>query len=391
MWSNIMNEQDERGLNTFTNSVLNILPQSKVVIYGAGYMGLAVLYEMRNFGVEPLCFIDVEKSKHSASLAGVSVISPDELSTLPKDVIAIISPSKMPFAIKKLLENNGVKNIIYYHKVHAVSAWYSNVYKNIDQNYKNNLLVDGKDKISNVRKALCDAKSIDIFDAAIDAWVNNTPEKLEKYNEGNQYFPNDIVMLGENEVFVDCGAYRGDTIQILMDTAKLHNGSISKIYAFEPDEINFLMMNALVASKNYQEITSIYKCCVGDGTNKEIRYKSQPGGGGHISDDGEKIMKLISIDDVVFDSGHTATYIKMDIEGAELNALKGAQKVIERDKPRMAISLYHRINDLWEIPSYLIEEYGDIYNFFIRQHNDFFETVLYAIPKDINSIGRGLL
>jgi hypothetical protein len=70
----------------------------------------------------------------------------------------------------------------------------------------------------------------------------------------------------------------------------------------------------------------------------------------------------------------------MDIEGAEMDALTGAHNIISKHRPKLAVCLYHNISDLWEIPYYLMNTYPD-YNYYIRQHHCFLETVLYAVPK----------
>lgn len=73
------------------------------------------------------------------------------------------------------------------------------------------------------------------------------------------------------------------------------------------------------------------------------------------------------------------TYIKMDIEGAELNALKGGANIIEKYKPKLAISLYHKAEDIYEIPLYLKSLVPE-YKFYIRHYTDLWEeTVLYAV------------
>ena len=83
---------------------------------------------------------------------------------------------------------------------------------------------------------------------------------------------------------------------------------------------------------------------------------------------------MVKIDDIAPD----ATFIKMDIEGAELNALKGAENTIRDNVPKLAIRIYHQLNDLWEIPIYLSEIVPE-YNFFVRHHSKgLAETVLYA-------------
>lgn len=89
------------------------------------------------------------------------------------------------------------------------------------------------------------------------------------------------------------------------------------------------------------------------------------------------VIETTSIDEIL--DGGEATYIKMDIEGAEYEALLGAKKTIKNYKPKLAISIYHKRCDIWEIPILLLS-YNSDYKFYLRTYsfsgND---TVLYAL------------
>jgi hypothetical protein len=88
----------------------------------------------------------------------------------------------------------------------------------------------------------------------------------------------------------------------------------------------------------------------------------------------------ISLDEYLKNEKEPVTFIKMDLEGAELNALKGAEQTIKEQKPKLAISIYHKPEDIWEIPNLLLELVPD-YKFYIRHYTLIgAETVLYALP-----------
>jgi len=75
-------------------------------------------------------------------------------------------------------------------------------------------------------------------------------------------------------------------------------------------------------------------------------------------------------------------YIKMDIEGAELNALQGAHQIIKRSTPHLAICIYHKPKDLWEIGLWIHQNFSGKYSFYIRTYAEqTFETVLYCVPN----------
>ncbi len=192
---------------------------------------------------------------------------------------------------------------------------------------------------------------------------------------GWQYF--DVFAPEKDEVFVNAGAFQGETD---IDFVKWANGSYKKIYSFEP-----MKNDAEICRKQYIEnnISNIELLC--KGTWSETGYMSFTEGAsqGRIDENGDNRIETIKIDDAVANlEGGRVTFIKMDIEGAELKALQGARETIQKDKPRMAICIYHKPEDLYEIPGYLLSLVPE-YRFKVRQYTSMnWETVLYAVVED---------
>ena len=96
-----------------------------------------------------------------------------------------------------------------------------------------------------------------------------------------------------------------------------------------------------------------------------------------MSETGETEVQARRLDDVL--AGRKVTFIKMDIEGSEMAALRGAERIIREQRPRLAISIYHKPEDMWEIPSYILQCHPD-YKLYVRHYSiSDTETVLYAI------------
>jgi len=170
--------------------------------------------------------------------------------------------------------------------------------------------------------------------------------------------------------YIDCGAYNGDTF--IEASKKL---PITKAYLFEPDHSNYL---ELISAAKLSDIDPIcLPLAVSD--NYQILTFSGGGEGGSISVDGTDSIAAVALDQLLPNSN--IDFIKFDVEGAEISALTGARELINRSRPTIVLSLYHRPSDIWEIPS-LISTYCINYKFYLRQHfYNSFDSVLYAIPN----------
>ncbi len=193
---------------------------------------------------------------------------------------------------------------------------------------------------------------------------------------GAQYFDKDIIRAcSENEVFIDGGAFN------LMDTRYFadYYPQFKKVYAFEPDVSNYkeCVKNKKEFLNNSDRIELVNKGLWSRET--KLGFVGGDKTASFISEYGADVVEVTSIDSFLEGKEETVTFIKMDIEGAELEALKGARKTIMRDKPDLAICIYHKDEDIIEIPKYILELNSD-YELYIRHYSwAIWETVLYAV------------
>jgi len=187
------------------------------------------------------------------------------------------------------------------------------------------------------------------------------------------YFEYDFLQPVENEVYVDCGVLDGDTIKEFINFS---NGKYKKIFGFEPDTKSY--RRTLDNLHGYERVQVYNKGVWSEET--ELLFTELGDGGSNINADGTVKIPVTMIDKMVGDD--VVTLIKMDIEGAELEALKGAAKTIKRCKPRCAISIYHKPEDIIELPFYL-QSLVPEYKFYLRQQSVLgnAETVLYALVE----------
>lgn len=187
-----------------------------------------------------------------------------------------------------------------------------------------------------------------------------------------QYFQSDIFEYSMHEIMVDGGAYVGDTVEEFIKCMRKSRGGYTRIYAWEPDEINIKQMqNNLKRYKNVQIIPyGMWE------KKEELSFSKNGNAGSKITVHGEEKICVDSIDHV--HAQEKVTLIKMDIEGSEKQALIGAENIIRRDRPKLAICIYHNPEDLFEIP-FLIKKMVPEYKLYIRHHSDTYaETVVYA-------------
>lgn len=174
--------------------------------------------------------------------------------------------------------------------------------------------------------------------------------------------------------FVDCGAYDGDTLRAL----ERECGSVESIVAFEPASEAFRSLSRCVrerASELAQRVTLV-PC----GLWSETACLAFGGGDRSASalrESGEEVVQCVALDDCLH--GAAPTFIKMDIEGAEYEALLGARGIIRRDRPAVAVCVYHDLSHLWSIPQ-LLREIEPEYRLALRAYGGAgFETVAYGI------------
>lgn len=230
---------------------------------------------------------------------------------------------------------------------------------------------DNRDKLENVSNKLSDEYSREVMAAYINQKISMKYDYLKNYARNKQYF-DEFVPFSENEVFVDCGAYIGDSaIAFIEELKKRGINSYEKILSFEPDPYNYKTMlkrkikNQLCFNKGTSDHVGKSKFSINDTSST-------------FSSSGEISVDVDTLDNMI---DERITYIKMDIEGAELESLHGAERLIKENEPKLAICIYHRKEDLWTIIDY-IDSLGIDYDYYIRAYEKTAtELVLYAIPK----------
>lgn len=208
---------------------------------------------------------------------------------------------------------------------------------------------------------LGDYRSKKLLYAILNNWYRYDFDTLKECQENNypDYFDLDIVACDESEIFVDLGAYIGDTI---LDYLKEYNGKYKKIYAYEVTDDSFNKLKQTL--DKFPNIVLKQKAVLDKNTTVFIEKNDAGDSANKVSKTGSTKIEAVSLDT---DISEKISTIKMDIEGAEEKALKGASRHIQEEQPKLLISVYHNHEDIWKIPK-IIEEMISGYKFYLRYH-----------------------
>lgn len=337
--------------------------EKSVFIYGAGNAGGLTYNKLKELNADHnvKAFLDKNASKINNTKFGLDVINPEDekLSTeIKKESIVFISVfcNRTEYEnIKKYLLEIGYGTIYYYFGL---------------------IFLEKINELENdtVKKAfglLKDNESREIYLKWIEASGTICDDFFEEKDEEIQYFVNNVKFEKGYSRFIDCGAYIGDTAKEIVE----NKGKIDAIACFEADIENYSKLVNSMRKNRVADEQILLPCAV---WSKEdiLRFNTVNSGSSCISDEGSEVITAVSIDQCLSD--FAPTFIKMDIEGAEEEALKGARETIKKYKPDMAISIYHKLEHIWKLMIY-IDSIAKGYEFYMRCHHfSGMETVLYA-------------
>ena len=307
---NITDAQARDWYCTEIEEALKEANTKEIIIFGAGHDGKRTKQILENCNYVVKYFCDSSVNKVGTIVEGVEVISVDDVSQRYRDFLIVLGSALYAKDMYHLLKSKNfpTKNIL--------SPKYGRII------------------------AQCGIQYFDVFDASKD------------------------------EIFIDGGAYNGDTI---LDFVRWTKGTYNKIYAFEPIEKMYRFIIERIGKENLDRI-KLYNNALWD--KKENLHFAESEAGSCVAETGMSIIQGIALDEIVKDEN--ITFIKMDIEGSELKALEGARNTIIRNKPKLAICIYHKPEDIIEVPFYLLSLVPE-YKFYIRHYSScLWETVLYA-------------
>jgi FkbM family methyltransferase len=345
--------------------------QERLILFGAGHLGRLVLQGLEQAGVRPIAFADNNERLWHTEIAGIPVLPPAVASNRFHDSACFVVTIYNGSPVRRQLRALGCKNVAPFPSL----CWnYADILPTLGIALPHTLPAF-VDEIRACYEILADEKSRCELAGQLQwrYWLDygSLPPPV---GPAQTYFPMDIVLPSENEVFVDCGSFDGDTIPAFVSFWK---GKFQRIFALEPDPGNRAALESRKDKLGVADRVTVMPYAVGDRTGV-VSFSSTGTMGSKIIESGASSVECRRLDDISWPV--TPTYIKMDIEGAEPQAIAGASALIRQHHPILAVCTYHRSEHLWQIPN-LIRSIAPEYNLFLRRYaEECWEGVCYAIP-----------
>ncbi|HAV1780180.1 FkbM family methyltransferase [Enterobacter hormaechei] len=341
-----------------------------LVLYGAGCLGQMTAEFMfrENMPLDKVA-LNRQYLTEGMTFHGLPVVAIEDLIEQPGEFNCIVALQYVSEALQDELRRGGANVLVYDPAFIGVSTrlWYTPSF-----------CAGHSDVLEEVYAVLADERSRETLVAFLKQRLSATRGYYQTIYEPAHYFPADVLRLQDNEVFIDCGAYNGDSIGAFMQEVERQQVAMpEKIVGFEPDAGNYAQL--CDNTRRWPFCQPVQK---GVWDNKTVlSFQSGNALSSRLVEQSSNTVtiELDSIDNIL--QGGKATFIKMDVEGAELKALEGAAETIRTWQPLLAISLYHKPEDLLTIPQYIQSLSAD-YAFYLRGHHPelAFELVLYAVP-----------
>lgn len=352
----------------------------ELVLFGAGNLGRRTLGKLREQGIEPLAFLDNNSARWGSTIDGVEILSPaegaaryGERAVFVITVWGALGADRMRTRVDQLRSLGCLR-------VCSFATLYWKYPGTMLPHYAVDLPHLVFQESDEVRKGLhiwADSASRREYLAQLRWRLTMDFDCLPGPVGHPIYFPKDLCALRTDEVFVDCGAYDGDTIRLFLAQSQ---SAFDRLIAFEPDAANFkILENSIVGlSPDLRQRIQLRHAATSS-ENGRVRI-SEGNGAASCIGSGECEVDAVALDTEL--SVFHATYLKMDIEGAEAASLNGGAELIRLQAPVLAISAYHRQDDIWNLPL-LIQSINPDYSFFLRPHLlEGFDLVCYAIPNE---------
>lgn len=333
-----------------------------IYIYGMGDGAMKIMSVFKKYGIKTTGIFASDDFVRGHYFEGYKVMRLSEVEEKEEDFAVVLAFAAGYEELINRIKSIAKKHTLYVPDVPVIGSGL----------FTYEYCLENKDKLQEVYDLLADDFSRTVFSSIINFKISGNIDYLENITTTKLDIYRKIIKPNLNEHYVDLGAYNGDTIRELLEITR---NRYVRIYAMEPDKKNFKKLCKYIEGKKHIYAYNNAAWC----KETELPFSSRAGRQSSLANrNSAHMIESRSVDNLL--GGDEATLIKMDVEGAEREAIWGASQTISRYNPRLMIALYHRNEDIFELPL-LIHKLNPRYKLYIRHqlYIPAWETNLYAV------------
>lgn len=347
-----------------TQNVWDMLKEKNlpIVMYGMGDGALKIINVLERYGLKVSEFFASDEFVRGHSFMGYKVRKLSEIEEMYEDFIIV-----MAFAIHDIPMTNRIHEIAKKHILVAPDVPVAG-----DNLFTLDFVDKNKEKLQWVYENLEDEQSKKVFSDIVNFKISGKISYLTSCETEIEESYKNILKLNQNEVYADLGAYHGETIDEFLQYT---GGKYERIIAFEPDVKNFKKLKTNIQNKNIN--ADLFNMAIFDKEDK-LYFSGKAGRNSALSKNGDREVLAQSLDNIA--KGNKVSFVNIDVEGYERQALLGMKNTIEKYKTRILVAIYHRSEDIFEIPI-LAKKLNPDYKFYMRhfRYIPAWDTNLYCI------------
>ncbi|QPB82644.1 FkbM family methyltransferase [Pseudoalteromonas rubra] len=348
---------------------LKQLQSEPVVILGAADEGVRLLEILDAMGASDVTIVDMNPAKKGQCLLGKYLVQP-----FSDPIVCnahVILATHRTLNAYKLCQESKARSVTPF--LHLQTLYPDTFEPHFFHKNMLEILKSGVDDITQLADTLVDETSVQVLEACLNYRIFGVPTVFDPIVDWQLYEPRAIDLTPFAEVYVDCGSYDGDSVLLHLSR---YTERVKQVFAFEPDPSTFERLVANTSESG--KVTCINKG-VGDKVST-LYFSANKERASLFTDAGEVAVDITNLDTELADA--TPTLIKMNIEAFEPLALAGAETLIAKETPALAISAYHQPEHIFSLQQQVEAIAPGVYQFYLRQHDGgLVETVLYALPK----------
>mgnify|MGYP000777260719 CR=1 FL=1 len=302
-----------------------------IYIYGMGDGAMKIMSVFKKYGIKTSGIFASDDFVRGHYFEGFKVQKLSEVEEKEKDFAVVLAFAAGYEELVNRIKDIGRKHTLYVPDVPVIGTGL------FDYDY----CTEHAAELEEVYHLLADDLSKKVFSSILDFKISGDIKHLENITSTKLEIYRNIIKPNLNEHYVDLGAYNGDTIKELLEITR---NKYVRIYAMEPDRKNFKKLTKYISEKDHIYAYNNAAWCI----DTQLPFSSKSGRQSSLASMGTKYIESKSVDNML--DGKEATLIKMDVEGAEREALWGACQTISKYSPRLMVALYHRNEDIFELP-----------------------------------------